>query len=145
MNDFIKNYLENLCFKINIYKIHSHNLNNDVSNIFKKMNESNINYKSLYFYLDKDEEEEKNFFKKIFPKSPNFNKLFTSLSINYDKIEKLTCIYCPPKKYNSTTFYNSLLSSFPNKNKLIYLNLSTGRYYKSIQIIKIFIFKRISF
>ena len=139
LNHFINNYLEHLCFSININKIHNHSLNNDVSNIFKKMNESNINYKSLYIYLDKDDEEEKNFFKKIFSKSLNFIKFFNSLNINYDKIEKLTCDYfSPPKKYKSTSFYNSLLSSFQNKIKLIYLNLTIGGICNNIDIINEF-------
>ena len=107
LNHYIKKFLQNLCFRINIYTINNHNLNNDVSNIFKKMNESNINYKSLNIRLDQNDEEENNFFKKIFSKNINFINFFNSLNINYDKIEKLTCsYYFPPKKYISTNFYN---------------------------------------
>jgi len=91
LNYFIEKFLQNLCIKIDIYTIHNHNLNNEVSNIFKKMNESNINYKSLYFNLEQDEED--NFFKKIFSKSLNFINYFNSFNINYDRIEKLTCNY----------------------------------------------------
>jgi hypothetical protein len=103
------------------------------------MTQSNINYKSLYIYLHKDDEEEKNFFKKIFSKSLNFIKFFNSFNINYHKIEKLTCDYfSPPKKYKSTSFYNSLLSSFQNKNNLIYLNLTIGGICNNIDIINEF-------
>ena len=138
LNHYIKKFLQNLCFRINIYTINNHNLNNDVSNIFKKMNESNINYKSLNIRLEHDDEED-NFFKKIFSKKINFNNFFNSLKINYDKIEKLTCSFLyPPKKNKYTNFYNSLLSSFQNKNNLIYLDLSIGRICNNIDIINEF-------
>jgi len=124
LNYYIKQFLQKLCFKINIYTIHNHNLNNDTTNIFKKLNELNINYKSLKFCLDEINEEENNFFKKIFSLNINFIKFFKSLNIKYDTIEKLTCHYFnPPKKLKYPNFYNSLLSSFQNKNNLIYLNL----------------------
>ena len=64
LNLFIKKICQNLCFNINIYTINNHNLNDDISNIFKKMNESNINNKSLNIILDQDIEEENNLFKK---------------------------------------------------------------------------------
>ena len=137
LNHYVKKFLQNLSFKIDIYTINYHNLNNDASNIFKKMNESNINYKSLNIFLD--DEEENNFFKKIFSKNINFINFFNSLSINYDKIEKLTCSYFnPPKKYISTNFYNSLLSSFQNKNNLIYLDLKIEGICNNIDIINEF-------
>ena len=139
LNYYVKQFLQNLCFKIDIYTINNHNLNNDASNIFKKMNESNINYKSLNIHLDENDEEENNFFKKIFSKNINFINFFNSLNINYDKIEKLTCSYFyPPKKYISTNFYNSLLSSFQNKNNLIYLDLNIGGICNNIDIINEF-------
>ena len=101
LNHYIKNFLQKLHFEIDIKIIHNHNLNNDVSNIFKMMNESNINYKSLNINLDQDYQEENNFFKKIFSRNINFNNFFNSLNIKYDTIEKLTCRYFyPPKKYN---------------------------------------------
>ena len=110
---YIEKFLQNLCINIDIYTIHNHSLDNDVSNIFKKMNESNINYKSLYIDLEQRGEEEINFFKKIFSKSINYINFFNFLNINYDRIEKLTCnyFYCfyPPKRYKSKIFYNSLL------------------------------------
>ena len=106
------------------------------------MNESNINYKSLYIDIEQRGEEEINFFKKIFSKSINYINFFNSLNINYDRIEKLTCnyFYCfyPPKRYKSKIFYNSLLSSFQNKNNLIYLNLTVGNFCNNIDIINEF-------
>jgi len=140
LNLFIQKICQKLCFNINIHTINNHNLNDDIINIFKKMNESNINYKSLNIILDQDAKEENNFFKKIFSKNININNnFFNSLNINYDKIEKLTCSYLhPPKKNISTNFFNSLLSSFQNKNNLIYLNLTIGDICNNIDIINEF-------
>jgi len=44
----------------------------------------------------------------------------------------------PPKRYKSEIFYNSLLSSFQNKNNLLYLNLTIGDVYNNIDIINEF-------
>ena len=143
-NKLIKeDYFKYFSIVIPINIILYYKLENDFKKIFDKMNNLNTNYSSLTINFEENDKNISNKFNNEFNFFKNgIDNLLKSINIDFEKISKLTCIYCnykydiDKKKYNN--FYKSLLSNF-NKNNLVYLDLTIIRNKDNIDIINDFI------
>ena len=82
----------------------------------------------------------KNLIKQLFSKGNDKLILFKSLNINFDLIGKLNVSYSNDIKTKKTpeNFYKYILTSFNNKNNLVYLNLKIEGIYDYIDVINEF-------